>query len=700
MKLESIAVSNFKGLKSAYFEPKQFGCLIGENNAGKSTILQAIVYALDRSTSIPLVAFYDPTAPVVFTLWFSGITSAHLRRLTEEQQEKLRDYVVNERFCLVVRCPPGDKLETKLLIKVGREERFKPDHIADVFAGKRAAALREALVENYPELRGEAPSVNTIAAAKALVEQHVRALPPEQLEDAECVLPTGISASITALLPEAIYIPAVKNLNDEMKTTQRTSFGRLLGLLLNGMTPDLGQVNDALSTLNEMFNRGADGAEDKRHAKVKEMESLVEKLLQENFPRVSVELRVPPPELKAILNSAQIFVDDGSKDLIDNKGDGIKRSLTFCLLQAYVEHAGRRDAPEAADAPAPRPLLFLFEEPELYLHPKSQRVLFDTLRRIADAHQVVVTTHSPLFFAPGITASFVRVAKQDTQPKPVGVLHPVDIDLGKPQAETFRMARFENADAAFFSQRVVLFEGESDDAYCRHIAPLLNPDWNFDKKNVAMVRVSGKGNFKKYREFFDAFGVEVKIVADLDAMFEGYEHLGGDAVAQQLRAIALQAIDARIQALGVEAHPEAGQIKDRTGRQTWVQQWAEAKALVRQLQQNNAAPSAEQCAALDQLFACEQEMNRLTVCREDAASQQALLPVLDALRAQGICVLSRGPIEAYYPDGAPGGPKPDRALRATRRVNSRPEALALSVPLQPTRATELEEVFTELFRGL
>jgi len=427
------------------------------------------------------------------------------------------------------------------------------------------------------------------------------------------------------------------------------------------------------------------------------MEALVQKLLQENFPRVSVELRVPPPELKAILNSAQIYVDDGSKDLIDNKGDGIKRSLTFCLLQAYVEQVNAR---EAAEAPAPRPLLFLFEEPELYLHPKSQRVLFDTLRRIAKNHQVVVTTHSPLFFAPGVTASFVRVAKFVTEPKPIGVLHPVAIDLDHPQAETFRLARFENADAAFFSQRVVLFEGESDDAYCRHVAPLLNPEWDFDKKNVAMVRVSGKGNFQKYRDFFNAFGVEVKIVADLDAMFDGYEHLGGNEAAQALRAAALQTVDRRVRDLGIQAEPDARRIKDRTGRRTWIQRWNDLKALVRQLSQDNAVPTIEQLADMEQLFAWEEEINRLTVCQQDAPSQDALLPVLDVLRGQGICLLSKGSIEHYYPPGVEAGPKPDRALRATQSVHSREEARALAGPLAADRATELEEVFSELFRDL
>lgn len=111
-------------------------------------------------------------------------------------------------------------------------------------------------------------------------------------------------------------------------------------------------------------------------------------------------------------------------------------------------------------------------------------------------------------------------------------------------------------------------------------------------------------------------------------------------------------------------------------------------------------PTVGQCAALDQLFVCEREMNRLTVCREDVAAQQALLPILDALRGQGICVLSKGSIEDYYPGGVGGGPKPDRALRATLGVRDQRQAAALSEPLGPGRATELEEVFSELFRGL
>src|SRR5258705_5586412 len=116
------------------------------------------------------------------------------------------------------------------------------------------------------------------------------------------------------------------------------------------MTPDLAEISESLEQLNGLFNRVLvdGGVADGRHDKVKSLETMVENFLSENFPQAKVELAIPRPELKTILNAAQIFVDDGSKDLIDNKGDGIKRSLTFALLQTYVSHL-RRTA-EAGEA--------------------------------------------------------------------------------------------------------------------------------------------------------------------------------------------------------------------------------------------------------------------------------------------------------------------------------------------------------------
>lgn len=700
MQLDSIQICNFKGLRSVELSPGNFGCLVGENNSGKSSVLQGVVHGLTRSGQLPLELHYDAQMPVEFRLVFAGVTDDHLLRLVDEHRERISELIVDGRLALIVRYPPQKKCETTAIRRTPQEERYRDDAVAAVLQGKRAGAIAAAVQEHYPEFAEGLPEGANITAAKAHLAEHISALPDEAFQMTEGPLPTGISSSIASLLPEPIYIPAVKNLGDDLKTSQSTTFGRLLGLLLDDMEPDLAQIRQSLETLNTLLNRVKVDGEltDERHERVRQLETRIEGFLQDNFPSIKLELNIPPPELRTILNTAQIYVDDGSRDLIDNKGDGIKRSLTFALLQSYVQHREEATQHDVDDqkAPARRPLIFLFEEPELYLHPRSQRVLFDTLAKISVDNQVVVTTHSPLFFAPGVTASFVRVAKLPAEPKPEGRLYPVNVSLEPDNAEVFRLARFENADAAFFSRRVVLFEGESDDAYCRHVATLIDPDWNFDRHCISMVRVSGKGNFGKFRRFFEAFGIEVKLVADLDALFDGYQHLMAPEELMEIRAQMIAQIDSRIDELGIRAEPSARQVRDKIHSKSWRDRYARAKEALRLIQATGQVEDAT-IDLFDGLFTWEQEIARVKACREDETARAALIPLLDGLRAVGICVLSRGAIEDYYPAGAENGQKPQRALAAIGLMNSREDVAAVSTPLGEGRNCELTEVFAELF---
>jgi predicted ATP-dependent endonuclease of OLD family len=700
MRLKKIEIANFKSLKSATFEPTNFSCLVGENNAGKSTVLQAIVAALNRPGQLASTQFHDPGETVEFKMYFSDVSEGHLKRLAAEHRSKIDSLVVSNELGMIVRFPPAGKLELKVLRRTPKNTKFRDDAIDEAFRGIRGEAVRTVLCERYPELAADAPAALTASSAKEFLRIKIARLPTGELEFLEAPLPSGIVSSIAKLLPEAIYIPAVKNLADDLKTSQSTNFGRLLGLLLEDMTPDLSQVARSLKALDKLLNRVvANGIEvDERHGKVRALETLVESFLGEHFPRAKVHLQIPPPELRAILNAAQIYIDDGSRDLIDNKGDGIKRSLTFAILRAYVEQIASKTAGDNTDSEAAQPRIFLFEEPELYLHPKSQRLLFDTLSLISNIHQVVVTTHSPLFFAPGVTAGFVRVAKREAQPKPIGVLHPVNFELDQEKAEVFRLARYENADVGFFSSRVVLFEGESDDAFMKHVAKHFDATWDFDKKNIGLIRVSGKGNFDKYRAFFSAFGIEVKIVADLDALFDGFHHLGADEKAVALRGTMLQKVDKRIQELGAVAPPSSRQIKDRVRQEGWRQKYEIAREAFRKAQTSGVTP--ETLEAINQLYAWEQEITRHRVCQSDDEAGRLLHPLLDALRSQGICVLSKGAIESYYPPGVPtSDSKPERALRAAALIKSESHAIALSTPLATNRPPELKEILAAIFDG-
>jgi len=704
MKLERVEIKNFKSLHSADFQPGDFACLVGENNAGKSSVLQAISIALKPPNELPEALFYESGQAIEMRLSFDQVTEQELARLSPEQQAKIQPRIRDEKLTIIVRYTVGNKVAIKMLSARPIEERYRDEAIDDAFRNKRGGAIMATLNEKYIEFSGDDLAFNAVGAAKEHVKQRIAQDEGTTWELVEADLPTGMSSSISNLLPEVIYIPAVKNLKDDLKTTQSTSFGRLLGLLLEDMAPDLDTINQALMDLDTLLNRRATegGQSDNRHAKVRDYEGRIEGFLQEHFTTAKVELSIPPPELKVILNNAKIYIDDGSKDLVDEKGDGIKRSLTFAILRSYVVLLAERrllaeEQGEGEQTRSPRPLLFLFEEPELFLHPRSQRILFDALAGISTTHQLIVTTHSPLFFAPGVTASFVRVAKEDAEPKPIGKLYPVNFVLDQERAEVFRLARFENADAAFFSRSVALFEGESDDAFFKHVAPRLNPEWNFDKKNISLVRVSGKGNFGRFRNFFESFGLRVVVVADLDAMFKDYQHLGGSDEATQLRNTAIENIDRRIQALQVVAEPNSRQIKRQTNTQSWAQRYESVRQIVRAIQASgNTTP--EQIANLDELFTWETPIAREKACLEDDEARAALRPVLDNLRGSGIAVLSRGAIESYYPANTPNSSsKPARAISACDLVQTREEAVALSSPLANGREAELVEIFAMIF---
>lgn len=701
MRLERITISNFKGLRQAECTPKSFTCLVGENNAGKSSVLQTVVYALNRPTELPRNVFYDEGQAITFKCSFDGVDESDLERLVEEHREKIRPLIDDGRFELVVRFRCGDKVEIRVIKKVPLEVRFQDEQIGELLKGKKGNAIRAAFEEHYPEWAAGLPEGCNLSQAKEYLAVQLQQLPAEQFGFSEAPLPSGISSSIKSFLPEPIYIPAVKNINDDLKTTQSTSFGRLLGLLLEELSPDLEHINATLANLRRMLNRVVEeGVEiDERHEKVKGLETLVEQFLGENFPRVKVELEVPPPELKTILNTAQIYVDDGSRDLIDHKGDGIKRSLTFALLRAYVHQLEQKRVSAQENVASNQPLIFLFEEPELYLHPKSQRIFFDTLGSISKTYQVMVTTHSPLFFAPGVTAKFIRVSKQNVNPKPAGILYPVDFELDAESAEAFRLARFEHAEAGFFASKVVLFEGESDDIFLGHAAKSLDPDWDFSRHNIAMVRIGGKGNFSRFRRFFELFGIEVLVVADLDALFDGFHHLCASEQSSQIRNTNLQVIDARIFKLGIKADLTSQQIKRKIVKDNWRERYEAAKNALQQLQ-IGAQISDALINDIDALFVWEQADARLKAVVADEVARTAIIPLLDALRHEGICVLCRGAIEDYYPDIVPkDAPKPDRAMRAVELLPDRESVVAICPPLENGRQSEFEEIFVRIFHA-
>lgn len=702
MELTHIKVSNYKGLCKTESPLSNFVCVVGENNAGKSSLLQTLLLFI-TGTKLSKSEYYDPEQDIVITVELSGITEELLSEIPEETRLKLDPYIHEEKLALARRYSTDGSSKLRVMARVPKDEKFKQDTIKEVFAGTKGKEISSVFLQNYPEVADTdtAESLTTQTHARKLIENYIDQLSPEDLIWEDIPLPSGTDSTVRSLLPDPVYIPAVKDLSDDLKTKESASFGKLLKILLNVIEEDLTEAFETFENLRRKLNRVTeeDGTQvDNRMGKVREIEQTIQRNLQQTFRDVSIELEIPPPEIKTVLSNATIVADDGVRGPVENKGDGFKRAMTFSILRSYVQlsqSAEWQSEPNQNNLGQEK-FLFLFEEPELYLHPHAQNILFDALALIAKRHQMVVTTHSPLFFSADETTTFVKITKQcnNEYPRPIGVCSPVDLtDIT--EKDRFQIISFETSNFAFFSDKIILVEGDSELIVLPHIAKLLNNQWDFKTASVNLVKVNGKGSFKRYKEFFERFSVKVFLVTDLDILIQGFDKIDPSPEAEQLRSELLQEVDRLIDEANSLPDPPARLLRRELQRERANQIYAEIK------EARSNGDVERQTNALEEFFIFERTNPRLEILSDH--SQESILAKKQDLFAEllksGVFVLEKGAIESYYPSTVRGSDKPSKAQSFCTIVKTGDEVRELCelIEVENEQIPELEAIFRKIF---
>ena len=706
MKLTHLVVKNYKGLRNTECPLSDFVCTVGENNAGKSSLLQALLLFIN-GTKLSKTEFYDPGQDIVITVKVDNVTDNVLAKLTEEHRAKFAPYVKDASVVLVRRYAQDGTSKLRVVTAVPQNTKYEEEKIDDAFKGKKGRELGETLLAFYPESADAdmAKSLTTQKAAKEVIQDYVSRLPADQLVLKDIALPTGIDNSIRSIFPEPVYIPAVKDFSDELKTKESASFGKLLNILLDVIEDDLTDAVETFENLRKKLNRITDAGGnvvDERMDRVKAIEKTIQANLQETFKNVLIELEIPPPEIKSVLSNANIVADDGVRGSVDNKGDGFKRAITFSILRSYVQLsqdiAWKKDAEDGKSTR--EKFLFLFEEPELYLHPRAQNILFDALALISKTHQVVVTTHSPLFFSADSTKTFIKVVKTQSEavPKPAGSCCPVDL-TNLSEKDKFQLICFESSNFAFFSKKIVLVEGDSELIALPHIASLLNPAWDFRTTSTSLVKISGKGSFKRYREFFSCFNVDVAMVADLDILIKDFDKTQPSPRCKELLEDLLRDVDEIIDVENRLERPSPKLLREELQRER-------ARILYQELgAAREARDIPRQGAILDELFIAERSNPRLEVLLDTTRTPvvEKKRALLAELRSAGVFVLEKGAIEAYYPPEAVGSDKPSKAQSFCSLVTTAEAVKGLCEAIPQSDGTdvhELETVMRTIFVGI
>ncbi|MFE7192826.1 ATP-dependent endonuclease [Kitasatospora sp. NPDC057541] len=696
LRISQLIIRNFRGIRELTLPMSSFGCIIGENNAGKSTVLQALDVFFNGPSLKP-TDYYDRRINLQIEVTLTEIGDADLARLVPEHRQRITEVVEDGRLVLARVYGESGKGALRRMAMVPKEDRFRPEAVAEVVAKKAGAELREAAVFVFPELQGVLAAKTTQKAVKEAVQDLIDALPEAELELRDIGLSTGIDSSVQALLPEVIYIPAVKDLSDDLKTSEAASFGKLLGILFSQTKGHFGEMEEVFSQLHKALNLQVhpDGStKDERLPQVQTIEAMLEGNLQQAFPRASISIEFPPPELRSVLSNARIAIDDGIRSDFKSKGDGLRRSVTFAILRTYVDlRASEREVDQGA---SPRPYLLLFEEPELFLHPQAQRQLFESLKVFAEDNHVLVSTHSSSFFSPQATGTFVKLAKDYTISPPEAKAFPIDLsDLAL--KDQFQLIRQENNDAAFFCNDVLLVEGDSDHILMPHLAKSLNEKWDFEQRSIAIARLGGKARVARYRGFFERFGVRVAVLVDLDAITDGFDKLGAGKssteIQQQLvkRLGDLASAGGELSRKQLQSMQKSGEIK---------RQWQAVKG-AREKQAAGLGTLDEVVAAMDAFFEGNETRGQRRAELANPTDEQVRelkVQLLEQLRTERIYVLERGDIESYYPRGK-GTDKPAQAQEFCEQY---PDGDSIRVLLNGGSAVdscEFDAIFASLFEG-
>ena len=255
---------------------------------------------------------------------------------------------------------------------------------------------------------------------------------------------------------------------------------------------------------------------------IDEIESSVKTKLEDVLTRITEKINLVVPEDEQItpkveFDWSKLVKTSFSSNTVDgniplrSRGDGFRR----ITMMSYFEYLAEQNKSEKQN------IVFGFEEPETFLHPKAQENLFDKFIALCKSnYQLVITTHSPIIVAHVQTDDLIHVTKVNGQfqvNQKIENLEGIARDIGITVDNQF-ITLFEKAKA------IIFVEGPDDAIALQHVslkykeANLIEDD--FEDLGILTIPTGGCGSIKHWvtLNLIDKLGKNFVIFQDSDKM--------------------------------------------------------------------------------------------------------------------------------------------------------------------------------------
>jgi predicted ATP-dependent endonuclease of OLD family len=544
MRLTHVRIQNFRSCRDITLELGGMHALVGANNAGKSSVLRALDFLFNPSTkSLNEESFWNMDTSLEIRV------EAVFSDLTDKEKESLGAYLKADGTFHMARSArtgartgesesDSDQGEDKIGIGQHYKKPFpEPEWLQE-------SSINGKNINEWWKVRSQL-AINGISftdswtgttkkpgveewkeKAREFVTTHADRIP---MKDTWIDNPKGYANVLKGTLPFFVLVPAVRNVTEESKGTKSSPFGKLLFAILDTVTQEKkAKIEKILVEISKQMNRSGG---DERVPLISETEKQLNTLLNEFFAGCDLEIEFETPTLEALLSAPRLYVDDGFRNTVENKGHGLQRAIIFTILRRYAEYM------TSSAEGKKRNLILAVEEPELYMHPQAQRTIRRVFRKIAEGgDQVLFSTHSSLLVDVAYFDEIIRLeigfeeaggkkrmaskAWQLPMDRMIEDLNVRFSDVkGKVTPESMRdlysHAYNPRRNEGFFASKIILVEGLTEEYSLPIYADAL-PNCAFDPLGISVVECGGKGAMDRLFRIFNELHIPCYILLDYD----------------------------------------------------------------------------------------------------------------------------------------------------------------------------------------
>jgi len=519
MKIKRIHIHNWRSIKDVEIDFQRLMVFIGQNNHGKSNVLSAILFFFGV---IPVgeldyaAGANDLYVDIIFDDLDAHDKVQFNKYLTAEGRIRVRKQILDK----------GGVAEYRGYCEIPQDDWLKEERVSDY-------ANREAI--SATPLKDFVPAGGRITMAlvkKAQLDYRTQNIESVSVSyNVEATPFLGLKNVAQGIFGQVFFVPAVKNATEEFSSKGKSIFGQLLTNVINEMSSGnetYRQVKQSVKALTEKLNKKiADGSPNsERPEQISELERLLESELQSWNTTINIE--ITPPDVDDVMRlGTNVWVDDGVPTDVNRKGHGLQRSLIFALIKSWakvLKEQRERDAEATAEGEGPdgtvvrkvsESTFFIFEEPELYLHPQAQRELYASLKQLSEnGNQVLLSTHSSSFVDIDAYKSICIVYKNNVEDGTKRRQCGTELFAAEEDKRKFNMGYWINPDRGelFFAKKVILVEGQTEKVVVTYLAKALG----VYKYEYSVIDCGSKNSIPQYCSLLNKFGIPYVVVYDKD----------------------------------------------------------------------------------------------------------------------------------------------------------------------------------------